>query len=1174
MNARILVPVGLLALCLLLVYWFFVPGDAADRGVDLAPEPTSEAPAEEAGAAELLEPALTPPAPETEPEEARQVVSTETEEEAPRTWPEEETRWVDVRLVLPEGTPPEEQAWVLALAAQAERSELHGRDGPLVALHAGDDPLRIDGVLAAVPVGPTGAARLGLPPDADEAWLAVGGSYLYSLESRRIDVPGVGEVTTVPDISGVPGPVGLRPVLGAWISGRLLAHPRASGAPETDLARVEVALSWSLREALQLGTAGSDSLDLRTETDEAGRFEFRAVPVGRPQTLATKSPSLAVTIGEDVVAQPGEHVQVELAMLFGGRMLGRVVDEEGGPVAGAEVHALGGEFFGNPTVRLRETTSDAEGRFELPGITPGTTWLRVRHDEFQDYLSIPFELADGETHDHGDVAVNQGLALSGTVVFPDGAPAEGTTVLVVPDLSQNVAGNAVDPRTYLGAGNSDTVDEAGAFRITGTGAGPWNVTAQLGVEEETEGTVRGRWCVVRATVSAPADELHLVLEPPVHVSGTVVDSAGEPVADFDVHAERAGSQWYMPPSEEQEETFESEDGRFQLTDLRSGDWSFTAVAEGYARTPKAELALPTEDELAFTLLRPARLAGEVVDPDGRNVAGAEVSKELEGVEVFMAQQGRGDWPSTKSDAEGRFVFEDLAPGTGSVLAKHDGFAPSAAVAYELAEGETRADLVLTLRRGATLTGEVFGADGDPAVGCLLIIQMPTLQERRITNAGSDGTFREAGMTPGLWQVQAFPGIESLRSESGGALDQGTLLAALKMTTVELVDEGEEHVVLGEPPANPVRVHGRVTLAGDPVDESVISFVPTGGGDMEALRIDQLDADGSYALQLDEPGDYLVTIQTTSTLGRQNSIEFRRSVPESEEHRLDFEMPLGRISGRVRGPGGDAVEGTRVTLTMEGGLVFGTVFGGQYNEVATDANGDYDLPYLRPGRYSVAAGGVFLGGFLGDSAGLGRLVTTVEVEEGQWVRGIDFRLEEPGTIHGTVRDAAGALVGGASIFVRDEDGHLLELFSVAQTNASGSFEYPGLAAGDYTVTARSSALAAHAWSPVRVHTGETSEVTVVVEAGTILLVTLVDQSEADVPSRVSVLDAEGREMNGMLGLPEVIERYSGGLGSSVQRVGPLPPGSYRVRAFAEDGRSAERKVSLTGKPERKVKVRLK
>ena len=773
--------------------------------------------------------------------------------------------------------------------------------------------------------------------------------------------------------------------------------------------------------------------------------------------------------------------------------------------------------------------------------------------------------------------LDDGLHLAGVVTFPDGVPAAGASVRVRPDLGENVAGSPVDPRDYIGAESEVDAHDDGSFRIAGLGPGPWVLESQLRIEEGSEAFPRralGRWTVSHRGVRATADELVLALEAPVGVHGTVVDAEGAPVPAFTIRGSRAGSQWYMPPSEERSKTFEAQDGAFSFPDLRSGDWTFVAEAEGRAPSEEIELALPSEEELAFVLHRPVLIAGTVVDPDGAPVPGAEVAKELEGTEVFEAMQGRGDWPVATTDEAGGFVLEGLAPGAGSVVAKRDGFASSEAVAYELDEGEQSTGLVLRLRNGGAISGEVYGPDGDRAAGCVVILQMPTMEERRFLNTGADGTFDERGLTPGAWQVQAFPGIDALQGDDGGTVDQGTLLAALKMKTVQLADEAAEHVVLGAPPAEPVRVHGRVTLAGDPVADAVVSFVPAGGEGMEFLKIDTASSDGAYDIRLDQPGDYLVTIQSAGATLQQNSVEFRRKVPSGEEHELDFEMPLGRITGRVRGPDGDPLAGARVTLNMEGGLVFGTVFGGQYNETATDEDGDYEILFVRPGSYSVAAGGSLLGGLFGDRQGMGRVVTTVDVDEGEWVRGVDFRLEEPGSLEGTVRDAAGKPVSGAAIFVRDEAGRLVELFSLATTNASGRFEYPGLAPGEYTVTARTSSQAAAAPASVRVRSGEASQVTVAVEPGTVLIVTLTDKTGADIPSRVSVVDAQGREMNGMLGLAEIMERYSGGIGSTEQRVGPLPPGKYRVQAVAEDGRSTERPVTLSGQDERKVRLRLR
>jgi hypothetical protein len=1165
MNAKILALLALVAACLLLLFLALRGGDGDPATPDGAETATVAEPSElEVPTAEPEAPTtLVPVLADVDVVNSRLVVEGGADR---RFWPEEETRWVEVRVAVPEGTPREEQAWVLALEKNADHGEIQGGDGPTAKLHAGVDPRDIEGLLGATLLAPDGSARIALPPDAAETWLAVGGSYLYTVEPRHTPLEGLTEA------------VALHPSLGARISGRVLA-PAGDTAeePAIDLGQVELELRWAIRSRLQLGGAEGMELDLDTTANDEGLFEFRAVPVGKPQELRSSSSQLARTFLEELGAEPGKHLHVELQLLRGGRVYGRVLGGAGQPLAGAEVLALGREFFGNPTLDLRVQETDADGRFDLTGVSAGRTWIAVRDDAHQHHLGPVFDLAEGEDRDYGDIELGEGLAISGTVHYPDGSAAVDCRVFVSPDLSENLSGSPEDPRAFIGAGNADTVDEEGNFRVIGLGTGPWSLSAQIVVEEEEEagaGPAIGRWTAHQGAVHPPLEDVQLTLTPPVIVRGIVLDSGELPVTTFAIRAERAGTQWYMPPTETCEEGFEAEDGRFVLTGLRPGDWSVTAEAEGYARSAEVELELPTEEELSFLLLRPVLLAGTVVDPDGLPVVAAEVAKELEGTEAIEAMQGRGDWPTAVTDGEGSFSLEGLAPGPGSVIAKRAGFASSAPVSFELGEGEELVDLLLTLRRGGTITGEVFDEEGKPAANCLVIVQISALEERRIINTDAEGTFREEGLKPSTWQVQAFPGVAGLTTEDGGTLDQAALIAALKMTTVELADETEEHVVLGAPPEDPVRVHGRVTLDGEPVGGLMISFVPTEGKGIDHLKIGSTEDDGTYEMILDEPGKYQVTVQLVTTAGRQSSVEFRRSIPLAEEHRLDFEMPLGRVSGRVRGPDGAPVAGARVTLNMEGGLTFGTLFGGHYNETVTNEAGEYDIPYLRPGRFAVAAGGAWLGGVLGGDASLGRMVTAVKLDEGQWIRDLDFRLEEPGSIVGSVHDSTGALISGAFLFLRDEEGHLLELFSLAQTNASGRFEYPGLAPGEYTVIARTGELASSGGAPVRIRSGETSEVRVVVEAGTVLVVTLLDKSGKDVPSLISVRDADGREMNGMLGLTQIMERMTGGLGRTAQRVGPLPPGTYKVRAVAEDGRSTERPVSLTGRPERKVKLRLR
>lgn len=1147
----------------LLAIWFALKGGAGDLS-DSEPGPGDTPAASESGplkdeAADAEVSTLA--VPEVEYREAATGTVTgaaKTDADAPplATWDGTNARWLEATVILPDGTPDAEVAYLVALSSRQPRAEVFGDEGAVAALREGREPRRIEGVLAAAEVGPTGSVRIALPPDTKEAWVAVGGTYVYSLELDHLpEVAATNEMT-------------LRPALGAHVSGIVRVPGGKTGA-----AGVEVGLDWSLNASLQLGGSDAGKLKLSTETDMKGRFQFYGLPVGRPVSVETRSDEFARAFGEDLQPLAGVRHDLIIELIKGGTVQGRVVDKDGNAVPEASLTALGREFFGNPSKDLRRADGGEDGRFEIAGLTPGATWLKVEHDDFQDTLGAPFQLKDGEVLELPDIVLDQGLSITGKVTFPDGRPAVGAKIEVDPDLGENMTGAQVDQRAFAGGSNDAETDETGLFEITGLGKGPWAVTAEYEADGDGGQEAEGRWSAFQALVHAPSDGLALVLDPPVHFTGTVVDSQGDPVTTFKVTGERSGSQWYMPPSETRTDAFKGEDGRFAMKDLRSGKWHFTIESEGYAPSEKAEVTLPTEDESRFVLYAPIRLAGKVLDPEGLPVAGAEISKEVEGQEAIQAMQGLGDWPKTKTDGEGLFVLEGVRPGAGSIMAKKDGWAPSEGFGYELEEGQASEDIVLVLLRGGTISGEIFGKDGEPAKGCMVILQMPTLEERRFTNADAEGRFEEAGLKPGSWQVQAFPGLTSLQSENGGALDQATLIKALKMTSVELKNESTEHVILGSPPTAPVRVYGTVSLAGEPTAGLVVSFMRGEGGGLEGLKIGSTEDDGSYELILDEPGDYLMTVQSAGDAGMQNSVEFRRSIPLAEEHELDVSMPVGKITGQVVGPDGAPCANARVTLSMQSGQVFGTIMGGQYNETRTDEEGRYEVLFVRPGQYAVAAGGSYLGGLLGNNDGLGREVQSVTVAKDGWET-VNFQLESPGELHGIVRDSDGKPVADASIFLRDAEGRLLELFSFQTTSASGSFEYDGLAPGEYTITARAEGLASNIDTAVRIQSGEVTEATVAVGAGTMLLVSLTDKSGADIRSRVSVLDEHGHEVNGMLSISELMARVSGGVDGKVQRVGPLPPGAYQVRAFAEDGRSASRRARLGGKPEKNLKLRLK
>jgi hypothetical protein len=373
------------------------------------------------------------------------------------------------------------------------------------------------------------------------------------------------------------------------------------------------------------------------------------------------------------------------------------------------------------------------------------------------------------------------------------------------------------------------------------------------------------------------------------------------------------------------------------------------------------------------------------------------------------------------------------------------------------------------------------------------------------------------------------------------------------------------------------VRGRVRHGDEGVSNGVVSFFAQGSKGMESIKIANLDGEGRYEARLDQPGKYFVSVQVTGGAGafQQQTIEFRESIPEVEEHRLDLTLPLGSVRGTVIGADRQPLGNVRVSLLTDGGIEIGSMLGGQYSEAVTGVDGRYEFAYLRPGEYSVAAGGALFGGAFGSETSAGRAVRAgLRVEEGRTLEGVDFQLESPGSIGGKVVDAGGQPVKDVSLFVRDAGGRLLDRFSMTTSSADGTYEYKGLAPGEYLVSARGKGLASVESAPVRVDAGAKAEADLVLTPATKLLVEVVDEEGNPASVRISVTDPQGRTMQGMLGWAEMTTLFADGFDGDQQIVGPLPPGTYTVTAITSDGKKTTKPVNLDGQPERRLKLRLR
>jgi hypothetical protein len=187
--------------------------------------------------------------------------------------------------------------------------------------------------------------------------------------------------------------------------------------------------------------------------------------------------------------------------------------------------------------------------------------------------------------------------------------------------------------------------------------------------------------------------------------------------------------------------------------------------------------------------------------------------------------------------------------------------------------------------------------------------------------------------------------------------------------------------------------------------------------------------------------------------------------------------------------------------------------------------------------------------------------------------IDFRLRTACTLSGKVLDASGMPAGKASIFLRDEAGRPLDRFSMTATESSGTFVQKGLGAGRYTVSARTDELVSEE-ATVVITEGEEANVTLRLEEGTLLVVTLTAADGTDIDGSFTVTDEKGRQVNGIYSLSEIMKFMTeGGFDSKHQRIGPLPRGKYTVTASSPDGSQAVKTVNLIGQREKKLTLKL-
>lgn len=1099
------------------------------------------------------------------PEDGARVDLVEEERAAAEAEEQAELQWVTGKVVLSYELPKDEIVHVLSLTESKGMGALYGTAN--VAGGAWDPEDMHSDLHATVLMEEDGSFRISVPAGQSVAHLAVSGRYLFSRTS-----------TAVPMSEGEEGQAILSAEMGAWITGKLIA-PKSSA--DVSMEEVIVSLGPDITASFDAMTISANAYGNNRESGENGEYEFRAAPVVLTQGIVVKHEELAARLLLGIDLDPGEHHVLDIRMQEGATLRGVVKGPDGEPLADSdiEVNLLG--QLGAGVDELREGKSDENGAFVLEHVFTGRPLQLTAESEGLRgaRLRIPEKLRDGQVVEGLVIEVEAGKRLWGRVLYPDGTPAAGVEVEIEPDLSKTPP-QMMGARIAFSEEAQVETGEDGSFEATGLDDGPFMVTATI---ESEEGSHPGSWRRREMGVVPGIGAMQIDLEGLVSLSGMLTTASDLEIGAFSVSMVLEGSGGMMGVGAERlSESFDEpeEGGLFTKDGVHPGLWEVTVKAEGFAFSSTIDIEVPQPEEMdlpVFDLVPSSSVSGVVVDTFNNPMPGARVSLEL-GLNERISGIYSGETPGVVTDHEGKFLLSGLNPGGTSIVASMTGFASSEPKNVALVSGQATEGIELALRVGGILTGEVMQDDGEPAVGRMVVVQvMPSYTSQHILTSGPDGEFRVENLEPGQWQVVSIRNAMTGELDVEGGDDLGDMLGDMKMDTVNIEEGKSVHLILGKPPENPIEVFGTVVHDGEPMGGSLVSFIPEGAeslGDMKIVTTG--DEDGSFRVTLDKRGPYLVSIQSNYDTGRENRVEMREFIPEeAPNHNMTLELPVGKISGKVIGVDGKPSARCRISLSVDEGIVFGTLMGGHYTEISTEEDGTYEIPFLAPGKYAIAAGGATLGGLLGDDSVAGReLQSGIMVGEGETVSGVDFRLKRPGVIHGLVLGADQQPVPDASVFLRDANGRVLDRISFITTDGAGKFTYGGVAEGEYRFSAKKGESVSPLSDLIKIKAGGEASGQVVLEEGTTLVVTVIDKAGDEVDATLSVKDQDGHEMAGLRSLNEMMAMFSGTYSTMEQPVGPLPLGKYRVVATLKDGRAAYKNITVSGRATRKVKLRVK
>ncbi len=860
-----------------------------------------------------------------------------------------------------------------------------------------------------------------------------------------------------------------------------------------------------------------------TVSNPDGTFELRGLPPGLVFLDGRSDGWFVRTPGTARVATGEIKEGIELRASPGGRVRGVVLGANGGPVAGAAVSVRPGlnAFFGQLTdrqYRWLETTTDSQGRFDLPGVPAGngyTVAASAANLALEEQHGVDVNV--GQTTDVM-MRAHLGALVAGVVRDGSGSPVQGANVaLVYLDISRVL---------FSADGRSEPIvsDADGRFVFEHVAAGR---VAFVAVAQDLAPSQIAELAVVDG---GRYEDLELVLGEGATISGMVVDDQKQPVAGATVAIspfERPNDPQFlkMMLKIRRVEVTSGVDGRFSAKGLTGERLVVQAQKPGYTTAMKFGVKLD-EPELVVEIQRGAVVRGKVmvgelpltrfrVDtrtspiPAARAEGEAEVADasggrganrtrnratdgnsgatwngpgrggrgmregtvQLPEGQTMMDRGLDGNWREIAA-ADGTFELRGIPAGRIRVRVRADEYLDAESQEVDLLPGQTSAELVFQIAAGDAVAGVVVDdATGKPVSDA----QVTAYRDR-----GNDAQTRRGGMFQANIDPEDFDflGLSSATnrrsaiSDSKGQFRVTSLAPGKYRFTARHPDMAKASTkdveIVADTPTPDIEIRldsgggieGTVTGYGMRAlsDALMVAFsIQTG-----TMRSSTSDKVGYYRIDGLPPGQYIVFKSRLDERADNIPLELMSNmrlktvtVRQGKFARLDVH-DVGEDGVRVFGVVREGGKPVpRALVTLLGSDRDG-LLGMGVRANAAGMDGRYELAGIKPGSYVMQ-----VSRFQGQP-----VQTTFELEVPDEVRDFAFDIDLPTSeVVGRVLDTRGNPVPNVPVSLGSDDGALggsggligmiaQNGLSQGRTNQDGEFRLRSVAAGTYHLTANS------------------------------------------------------------------------------------------------------------------------